>query len=309
MNKSLFIMLFLLTATTTHVMGWGGIGFSLGSESYLKFGVTGGPGGMSFNGKSGATNKLGFTFGFDIDYTCFLNDFIGFTTGIHVNHMSSGCSDQYVKSAGKGNVQVSDGVSTWNYNARYHLITDQIDETYKTITIEVPILLSMQYRKWYWNLGVKVAVPVSMQVDYTYGHSDLYLDEIVGSGTVLSKPLQVASYDGASGSSDLYDKQRHQLLMFYVLASVEVGYTVAFYTGSSSLTVGLFGDFSLNSAQLNDASSSATITLNTNALDYHNTAQTDKVSSVGCYKAGIKLQYHLGIGRASQRSTRGLRYL
>ncbi|KWW32031.1 MAG: hypothetical protein AUK63_127 [bacterium P3] len=308
MKKKILPFLIALAALVPQASAWGG-GLILGSESYLSFGVLGGPGGLMFNGSVKEPSSMGFTFGFNVNYTCYINNYIGFSTGVHINRMSSGYYESDVLSYGTGNVQVGDGSTLWTVNARYHLKTGRVDETYKTYFVEVPVLLAMQYRKWYWNMGLKVAVPVAMHADYTYDKSDLYLDEVLGSGTVLSNPLHVNSYDGASGEVDLYDKQRHQLLMFYVMASAEIGYNVAFYGGASSLSVGVFMDMSVNSAKLNNAANTASITLNTNELYYHNSVQTDKVKSVGCFKAGIKLQYNLGIGQGARRSTRGLRYL
>lgn len=308
MKKKILLSVIAVWMFSFQASAWGGL--LLGTESYLSFGVLGGPGMLSFSGESEHSSNMGFTFGIHVDYTTYINNYIGFSTGIHVTRMSSGYDENNVVSTGSGNVLVNNGsgVSQY-YNARYHLNTERVDETYKTFFVEVPILLAMQYRKWYWNMGLKIAVPVSMHSDYTYSQSDLYLDEVLGTGTTLDPAWHVATYEGATGTTDLYEKQRHQLLIFYVLASAEVGYNVAFYSGGSSLSVGAFADLSLNSASLNNAAGSSSFTLNTNTLQYNNSLETDKVKTVGCFKAGIKLQYNLGLGRSAHRSSRGLRYL
>ena len=73
--------------------------------------------------------------------------------------------------------------------------------------------------------------------------------------------------------------------------------------------MGAFVDMSLNGAKLNNASNTATMTLNTDVLSYHSTVLTDKVNSVSCFKVGFNLKYNLGVGQKAQRSTRGKRYL
>lgn len=308
MKKRLLTLIIALTALNLQASAWG-VGRILGSESYVSVGALGGAGGLMFSGDADKPNKLGFTYGIGIDYTSYINNYIGFTTGIRMYRMSSGYYENNITSYGDGSLRVTDGTSIWNCDARYHLNTDRIDETYKTLFLEVPVMLAMQYRKWFWNVGLKVAVPVKMDCDYTYGESTLYLDENRTTGTVLTNPMRIKSYNGSSGSEDLYDKQRHQLLICYVMATAEVGYNVSYYNNGSSLSVGAFIDVSLNGAKINNAADAPTMSINSDELVYSNSVQSGRVNNVRCFKAGIRLQYNLGIGHGAKRSGRGLRYL
>mgnify|MGYP002622991708 CR=1 FL=1 len=309
MKKKLLILITVITVSFSSAYAWGG-GAILGSESYLSIGTFGGPGALMFSGDTESPNKIGFAFGFSVDYSCYINKYLGFTTGMHIFRMSSGYKETNISSRGEGSIRVSDGISSWYDDARYHIKTGRIDETYKTVFLEVPVMLAFQYQKWYWNMGMKVAVPISMNCDYTFGNSKLYLDEDLTTGTSFTSPgMFIREYSGSSGTNDLYDKQRHQLLVFYVMASLEAGYNVAFYGGSSTLTVGAFVDVSLNGAKLNSSSESPTITLDSEELTYNNSLSSGKVNTVTCFKAGIKLQYNIGIGHGAHRSTRGLHYL
>lgn len=302
MKKRLLVLLITVTAGLSQA--WGD-GFA---ESYLGMGVQGGFGSLVFGGQ-GRSTRVGSMYGFSVNYSVYFNEYVGFSTGLHFDRLTCGYYETGVVSPGSGNVLVSDGVTYSNYNASYHLVTDRIDETYTSYFIELPLLVSILHNRWYCNMGLKLALPVSMNVDFTYGESELYLDEITGTGTVLTDPWHVKTYEGSTGKSDLFDKQRSQLSMCYMMASIELGCNIAYTSNASSLSLGAFVDMSLNGAKLSNASNTATMTLNTDVLSYHSAVQTDKVNSVSYYKVGVKLQYNLGVGRNTHRSSRDKRYL
>ena len=310
MTKKILIVLFaaFVLALPHKSQAWGG-GLVLGTESYFSFGVMGSYGGLMFNGSIYDPSKMGFTYGLNIGYTCYINNNIGFATGVHINRMSSGYYEKGIRSAGKGKISISGLTSGWT-TAPFILETDRTDEIYKTVFIEVPIMLAMQFRKWYWDIGLKIAVPVSMKAEYIYGESELYIDKgaQMGTGVVLDEPMYISTYDGIKGSINIYDEQRHQLLMFFVTASAEVGYNVAFYGGASSLSVGLFFDFALNTAELKGISQSA-LELNTDEIKYSSSMESEHTTSMGCFKTGLRLQYNLGIGQGARRNTRAMKFL
>lgn len=297
----------LLSAYRAHA--WGGV-IALGTESYLSFGIEGGPGGLLLNGTVSEPTRMGFTYGFNVGYTCYLNSNIGFNTGIHLSRMSSGFYESNIRSEGRGKLAIAGVTSGWT-SAPFYLVTSRTDETYKTYFVEVPVMLAMQYRKWYWNLGLKVAVPFAMHVNYTYGESELFVDKgaQLGTGVVLDEPMYIGTYDGTSGTANIYDEQRHQLLMFYMLASLEVGYNVAFYGGASSLSVGVYVDYSLNRARLNNSGQTSMVELNSDEIKYNNSMQSGHITSMECLKFGICLHYNLGIGHGARHSTRAMRFL
>lgn len=303
MKKRLLIL--LITVTTGLSQVWAG---GLGVESYLGLGMQIGYGSLVFGGQ-GRSSSPGGMYGFNVDYSCFINDHVGFTTGIHFDRIGCGYYETAVVSPGEGNVLVSNGVTMMNYNAKYRLVTDRIDETYTSYFVEIPLLVSIQHNRWYWHMGMKLAFPITMEVDYSYGESELYLDEITGSGTVLTNPWHVKTYDGSNGNADLFENEHKPFSMCYVMASFELGYNVAYYSNASSLSLGAFVDMSLNGVKLSNASNSTTMTLNTNVLSYHSIVQTNKVNAVSCFKFGVKLNYNLGVGEKAQRSHRGKRYL
>ena len=232
-----------------------------------------------------------FAGGIDIHYTYMANQFFGFTTGLSFIMLNSSMSAAGVQSTYTGDVDLDPPLNT----SRVHCIgtTSAVKEEYHSSFIEIPALLAIHNGNWFYNLGLRFAVPIKMDATYEYGESTMYIDEIYRTGITLNEPMPQPADLGGSGSYNVLENRSRSL---YVLWSMEIGYSLDLFA-NGALSLSAYFDYGLNDASLNNAEDAELLTLNGSTVQkYNGMTNSNLMNSIRYYTVGVRLLYNLGFG-------------
>ncbi len=240
----------------------------------------------------------GFAWGLDLQYTYMFNQFFGITAGIAYNSLSSSISGSDIISTYTGDMLVTD------VETGYEMLTDvrcvgnttSVKEHFDAAFIEIPLLLAIHNNVWYYNIGLKFAVPLKMNAHYEYGTTLMNVDSICRTGTKLLDPMPQPSAPGDKGDYDAFKTP----LPLYVLLAMEIGYTFEF-SHSSSVTLGAYLDYGLNDASLSNDPNAELLKLDGRKIEYYRGAvKSNMMSAVRYYRLGFHVAYNFGFGGASK---------
>lgn len=292
--KKIFITIVCALALCSTVSAQEENNAGLKSGSHLSFGARAGVAGFLVNG--GFTDTyMGSGLALDLSYAYFFTDHVGIRIGVNASSISSGYRADNVVSAMSCNVPITTNTGTRTVLANYSGTTTTVSEDYNGLYGEIPIQLALQGNHWYANLGVKLAIPVKVDADYNYSETPV---EFLGSpnlGTTVA--LDDELYGAQSGSYRLYDfrEETNYLNPFYVMLALEGGYRIGCTCGDSWI-IGLYLDYSLNSANIENPTETNLITASDGPnFTHHNVMSTNLIDSFKLFNFGVKLQYDLGL--------------
>ena len=235
-----------------------------------------------------------FAGGFDLYYTYMANPYFGFTTGLSFLRLNSSLSGQDVVSTYLGEMKIDlpfEGLVT----SQVHCIgtTTTVKESYQLSFIEIPALLAIRNGRWYYDLGLKFGIPIKANADYEYGRTDFLVDEIYRTGTVLDDPVPQEPEAGSHGS---YDPMKGRSASIFVQWCMEIGFSIDLGS-SSALSLGAFFDYGMHDVSLDNPQNAELMTLNGSKIEQYNGAiNSNMMTHVRYYKAGIRLHFNFGFG-------------
>lgn len=238
----------------------------------------------------------GFSSGFDLHYTYMANAYFGFTTGVSYVALNStmGASDVISTYRGDMELDLFSGSGS-SVISEVHCIgtTTAVKEEYQTAFLEIPALLAIHNGHWYYDLGLRFAVPMKMNATYDYGESIMLIDEIYYTGITLNDPMPQPSDPGGSGDYDVLSNRSKSL---YVLWSMEIGFNIDI-SNNASISLGAYFDYGLNEAKLGNKSSDELLSLNGSTVENYNGAiNSNLMSGIRYYTIGARMLLNIGFG-------------
>lgn len=233
--------------------------------------------------------------GIDMHYTYMANQFFGFTTGMSFIILNSSMSSSGVRSTYTGDMMLDlPGFGVTASGVHCVGTTSTVKESYKTAFVEIPALLAIRNGNWYYDLGLRFAVPLKMNADYEYGQSIMYIDYVERTGSDLSaNPMPQPADIGGKGEYNVLSNRSRSL---YVLWSMEIGYTIDLFA-NGALSIGAYLDYGLNDANLGNKETDELLTLNGSTVaGYNGMTNSNLMSSIRYYTAGVRVLYNLGFG-------------
>jgi hypothetical protein len=143
-------------------------------------------------------------------------------------------------------------------------------------------------------LGFKFGIPIKGNANYEFGRTDFLVDEIYYTGTTLGDdPLPMPSDNGGHGK---YDPQSGRATSIFAQWCMEIGFSIDLGS-SSALSLGAFLDYGIHDASLDNPKSAELLTLNGSTISKYNGAlNSNMMTHVRYYKAGVRLHFNLGFG-------------
>lgn len=190
-------------------------------------------------------------------------------------------------------------------NITYHVLADNVKETDRQMSLELPVMFAAWYQNIFANLGLRVGIPAvsryeqkmgNHSVTATFDDYDVSLtDELVTGKISLDDTRMKAKLDAAG---------------FNLCLALEGGYEFDFL--GNRLSAGIYVDYGLvdnykgNGAHFADADPSVIDpSTNTPASVVVNTLTDSYVSSVGIFDIGVRAVYSWRHPRKSASKSKG----
>lgn len=257
-----------------------------------------GIGSMPFKSSDKAVNwndQPGLSLGFNVGYTYWFGDRLGFRTGVRMSRLSHNqkitnlslpiTADLPLSSLG---LPGGSKIASVNLLASASAIQEEQTYTY----IELPLQLAMRFSDFFVNLGVSLSKAVSATADYSYTNPSLVITEVPELGIVPTRPVPMTLAGDTKGEA----KNSTMTKPFYCLLDAEVGYNIPL-GDATDLALGLFARYAPvshktdNSAEMYTLNSDATYTLSQPSTSL-------QVEKTGYYEVGVSLGLKFGLGRS-----------
>ncbi|MBQ0016345.1 MAG: hypothetical protein KBT04_05125 [Bacteroidales bacterium] len=242
-----------------------------------------------------------FAGGFDLNYTYMFNDFFGFTTGVNISFLNSSIASNNILSHYSGEMTFINHYTNIaeTKNVRCVGKTESLREEYKATFFEIPLFLAIHNDQWYYNIGYKIGVPIKMNADFDRGPTTMMVDYIYDYGgySLEDNPLPIddATDPGTKGDYDVYKNRSKSVFLLFAL---EIGYKFD-VSNHGAISIGAYIDYGINNAQLGNPETSELLTLNgANVERYNGAMNSNLMTSVRYYKAGVRILYNLGFGNS-----------
>lgn len=267
---ALTIVLFLGMTASVCAQTNNGAGFR------ISLGNTLGLSGVTVQNDYDGTFHPGFSYGADLNFYAFFNAHVGFRTGLGFSHIYSSYS--------YGSLTEHQSINDI-YQVDYTYNVEDVSMRFNASYAQIPLQLSLLWKRWYANLGFKLALPMQTQSYCEYGNVEVsaYLPE---TGTSVAPGDPLSSLLGC----DNYGKQTFDAMKgknpWMVLASVDFGFRIP-CSGVNNWTIGLYADYSLFSSEVENTM--VKTTMNSAHQGVASVAGMP-IDNLGFFAAGIKLQ-------------------
>lgn len=256
-----------------------------------------GIGSMPFTGSTTWDDQPGLSLGFNVGYTYWFGEHLGFRTGVRLNHLSHNQKISNFDLPIDANLLLSSlglpgGSSLTTVNLRGTATSIQEEQNYTYI--ELPIQLAMRFGGVFVNLGLSLTKAISASADYSFTDPALAVTSLPDLGITPAVPVPMTQ----NGATERSVKNADMTKPFYCLLDAEVGYNIPL-GDASNLAIGLFGRYAPvsyktdNNVDIYSLRPDATFT-----VTQPSTAK--QVEKVGYYEVGISLGVNFGIGRSHQ---------
>lgn len=206
------------------------------AHSHLGVGLYGGMSNLIIDSPFGTTSGS-FTPGFIVDYYYFFNKNWGARVGLGLSYSRCNFSSNGEFRDSSNYVDFEGDSVALGYKV------GEIDEDFKTIMLELPIMAAYNYKDWAFSAGFKFGFPLSIKYDQTMKDVDItgYYN--------FTDPIYSAKALGAMQDQNLRKKGKFSETPVYIMAGVSVGRKFRL-TDKYDIGVSAFADYSLNSLQM-----------------------------------------------------------
>lgn len=248
-------------------------------------------------------SRLGFGTHLTVGYAYLWNGFVGFQVGIGVHYATNAFASDGIESQTLGYLSVSNNETTSTRRSHYTATISSVREDYKSIFVEVPIKLTLQGRRFWFDCGGRLLLPVSMTATYDYGETSIGLGRTIdGFGTTLDKPVEIECLSARYGDYTIATLSDGGTNYAAIALTIGCGYRWVI-DDQNTLKIGAFVDFALNQIKIGYSNSMVDFG---NAVDFHPVLQSNVVSALRYANCGITLTYNFAF--AQKNSLRGNKY-
>lgn len=251
-----------------------------------------GIGSMPFSGSATWNDQPGLSLGFNVGYTYWFGEKIGFRTGVRLSRFSHNQKISNFDLPISTNLPMSSlglpgGSALTTVALRGTATSIQEEQSYTYL--ELPIQLAMRFGGVFVNVGLSLSKAVNATADYSFTDPALAITAIPDLGITPTTPVPMT----LNGATEKSVKNADMTKPFYCLLDAEVGYN--FPIGdATTLSLGLFGRYapiaykSDNNVDIYDLNPDATFT----ATQPSTAAQVEKM---GYYEIGVSLGINFGL--------------
>lgn len=250
-----------------------------------------------------ASGNMSYMLGFD--YTYWFNRHIGISSGIEFNYILSNVKMGAFSAISRGTVMVSDGTADQLVNATFSADVPGVEENQIYLMLEIPIMLSLQTKSLFCNVGAVVATSLTSYSFYNYQpatYNIIYIDDFANSFTF---PIAADIDDAVQEGENEYTPADIKHPFFFMLGG-EIGWKF-YFNNRNMLSLSLYGRVALHSNKV-DACPLHTYTVSDAQAQTFPPLSAGLVDSFRYYVFGVGVTYHLGFGRplsSSYSSSRG----
>ena len=247
-------------------------------------------GSMFYEGGSGWIDHGGFSAGVSLNYGFWFSRHVGITSGLRVSYLCYGIHGRQFSTRQHGTVEVTDGVANSAVNATMEVTTPGVDESQTMTMFEVPLLVTLQTRHLFCNLGVGLSTALTNYSQFNYSKSEYNLVEVAGFGVVPATPI-TSDIDQNTKGSYVPSDYKHP---YFVSLAAEVGFKF-YFDDRNVVSLSLFGRYAINDCQLAGTGEPYVMTNSSSAgVAPMHTALVERYRSA---EGGLRIAYHFGIGR------------
>lgn len=247
-------------------------------------------GSMFYEGGSGWIDHGGFSAGLSLDYGFWISRHVGISTGLRVTYFSYDLRGRQFSTRQHGTVEVTDGVVNTAVDATMEVTTPGVDEKQTMTMFEVPLLITLQTRHLFCNLGVGFSTALTNYSQYNYSESEYNLVEVAGFGVMPATPITSDIDQNTEGTYTPSD-YKHP---YFISLAAEVGLKF-YFDDRNVVSLSLFGRYALNDCQLAGTGEPYVMTNSSSAgVAPMHTALVERYRSV---EGGLRIAYHFGVGR------------
>lgn len=247
----------------------------------LSIGVNGGL--SAFSVKSNNLNgslKMGLGYGADLGFSVFFSQHFGIRTGLGFYVLNSEYNfDDITKNNTVRSFQTID----------YTTVMQDPKYAFRSSYAMVPIQVAFRTQHWYANMGVKVAIPLKSQQDFSVSGTETSA-EVAGLGTI-TPDSPIASTMGCTRTTAQTISNKDKSSQFLALLALDGGYTIV-KSPDFSWSIGLYGEIALNRPQLHGDAVTMTLQDDGSVAKTVNPLPVDKL---GFFAFGLKLTCDFGI--------------
>ncbi len=252
-----------------------------------------GIGSVAYKGSYDWENPLGTTVGIGLTYTHWFTRHIGINTGLNFSYMYHTEMLKNIPSSCDGSVELlgPDGYEV--KKAHFEIMTPEVNEHQAIFMLEVPLQIAFQGNNHlFGNIGVSFATPITTFGSYSYDGSEYLITAVTGLDVDFSDcPINAVVVDGNEGTYFPADIKRP---FFYTL-SCDLGWKFNF-DRANSLALSLYCNYSLNTCKLDDTSFDL-VDIAADKTTAKPPLATGLVNEYRYFNAGVRVAYHIGIGK------------
>lgn len=247
----------------------------------LSIGVNGGL--SAFTVKSDNLNgslKMGLGYGADLGFSAFFSQHFGIRTGLGFSVLNGEYNfDDITKNNTVRSFQTID----------YTTVMQDPKYVFRSSYAMVPIQVAFRTQHWYANMGVKVAIPLKSQQDFSVSGTETSA-EVAGLGTI-TPDSPIASTMGCTRTVAQTFSNKDKSSQLLALLTLDGGYTIV-KAPDFSWTIGVYGEYAVNSTAIKG---DGTVMIPNADGSVSKELNPVSVAKLGYFGFGIKLQCDFGI--------------
>ena len=247
----------------------------------LSIGVNGGLSAFSVkdNNLEGSL-KMGTEYGAELGFSVFFSQHFGIRTGLGFSVLNGEYDFE--------NITKTSTLRTMQ-NVTFTTVMQDPKYVFRSSYAMVPFQVAFRSQHWYADLGMKVAIPLKSQQDFSVAGTETSA-EVAGLGTI-TPDSPIASTMGCTRTPAQTFSNKDKSSQFLALLTLDGGYTIV-KSPDFSWTIGLYGEYAVNSTNIKG---------NGTVMVPHPDGTVSKelnpvsVAKLGYFGFGIKLQFDFGI--------------
>lgn len=273
MKKIFSIVLLLAVLSASHAQRY--------DVFRLSVGLNGGLSAFTVSDKNlEGSLKMGTEYGAELGFSVFFSQHFGIRTGLGFSVLNGEYDFENITKT-----STLRSLQTINYTT----VMQDPKYVFRSSYAMVPIQLAFRSQHWYADLGVKVAIPLKSQQDFSVAGTETNA-EVAGLGTI-TPDSPIASTMGCTRTPAQTFSNKDKSSQFLALLTLDGGYTIV-KAPDFSWTIGLYGEYAINSTAIKGdgtvmvPNADGTVSKELNPVS---------VAKLGYFGFGIKLQCDFGI--------------
>ncbi|MBQ0016321.1 MAG: hypothetical protein KBT04_05005 [Bacteroidales bacterium] len=295
MSKNItFFLLLALLLTTAQAQRRMVKPFTLAREHNITIAAQGGLGMLAVNNTIGAPTTKGFAAAGDVGYTFMFTLNVGLHAGVGFSYTTSGYSNPSLRSVYLDDVRTYDEETDFVGNADIVSTTSNVEETYKTMMVDIPIQMAFVFKRVWCNAGVRLSLPLSVDATYTAGPTSRGIGYIYNTGVDFPDPIPLGDDYRVAATSGSYKVEPASGKMLVSLA-IEGGYRIP-VSLTQELYIGAYIDYSLNRIDSDNTVQYVSYDASHSNPTFHGALQSSATDGYKYCSMGLRLYYSFGFG-------------